>query len=138
MAQVGFSVVFIIVGWLVLTIVADWLLFKKAKKPGWHSLIPFLNTYDEYDICWSGSMGVLYVILMLVYNSISQDPDNKVMVFFAGVVGIIMLIIHFMQSMKLARSFGKGRLYGVFLFFFGGIARIILGLGDAEYIGRVG
>ena len=97
-----------------------------------------LCTYDEYDICWSGSMGVLYVILMLVYNSISQDPDNKVMVFFTGVVGIIMLIIHFMQSMKLARSFGKGRLYGVFLFFFGGIARIILGLGDAEYIGRVG
>ena len=136
MAQLGFSVVFIIVGWLVLAIVADWFLFKKANKPGWHSLIPFLNTYDEYDICWSGNMGILYVLLMLVSNSIPQNPDNKLLTFLVGILGIVMLILHFMQSMKLARSFGKSRLYGLFLFFLGGIARIILGLGDAEYIGR--
>ncbi len=138
MTQLGISVVFIIVGWMVLNIIADWFIFKKAKKPGWHCLIPILNTYDEYDICWSGNMGILYTLLMFGSNMIPSDNNSAMLTFVAGVLGIALLVIHMIQSLKLAACFGKSRLYGVFLFCFGGIARIILGLGDAEYIGRVG
>ena len=137
MVQLGVSVAVILIAWIVLNIIADWFIFKKAKKPGWHCLIPFLNTYDEYDICWSGNMGILYTLLMFGSYCIPSDNNSTMLTFAASVLGIALLVIHMIQSIKLAACFGKGRLYGVFLFCFGGIARIILGLGDAEYIGRV-
>ncbi len=36
--------------------------------------------------------------------------------------------------MKLARAFGKGWGYGLFLFFFDKLGRIVLGLSDARYV----
>ena len=56
----------------VLQVIGDWMLFKKAGKKGWHSVIPILNVYDEYDICWKGSRGILFLILTgILYSFIS-------------------------------------------------------------------
>ena len=30
--------------------IGDWIIFIKAGKPGWHSIITILHMYDEYDI----------------------------------------------------------------------------------------
>ena len=46
------------------------------------------------------------------------------------------MILHWIESQKLARSFGKGFLYGLFLFFFDRFARVILGLSSARYVGK--
>lgn len=137
MLTAGIFALYVIVAWMVLNIIADWLLFKKALKPGWHSLIPFLNTYDEYDICWSGNMGILYLLLFLGTQMVPQDSDSSMLVFLAGIASLVMLVLHFRESVKLAKSFGKGTGYGIFLFFFDRVGRIILGLGDSKYIGRV-
>lgn len=137
MLTAGIFVLYVIVAWMVLNIIADWLLFKKALKPGWHSLIPFLNTYDEYDICWSGNMGILYLLLFLGIQMVPQDTESTMLVFLAGIASLVMLVLHFRESIKLAKSFGKGTGYGIFLFFFDRVGRIILGLGDSKYIGRV-
>ena len=137
MLTAGIFALSVIVAWMVLNIIADWLLFKKALKPGWHSLIPFLNTYDEYDICWSGNMGILYLLLFLGTQMVPQNSDSSMLVFLAGIASLIMLVLHFRESIKLAKSFGKGTGYGIFLFFFDRVGRIILGLGDSKYIGRV-
>ena len=45
--------------WYVLQVIGDWKLFKKAGKKGWHSIMPILNIYDEYELCWKGSKGIL-------------------------------------------------------------------------------
>ena len=46
------------------------------------------------------------------------------------------LVLHIVQSIKLAKSFGKGVGYGILLILFGPLARLFLGLGDSRYIGR--
>lgn len=54
----------------------------------------------------------------------------------AGIVGLLAAILHWIESRKLARSFGKGFLYALFLFFFDRFARVILGLGSTTYRGK--
>ena len=52
------------------------------------------------------------------------------------VLCVVGLIIHIKQSLKLARSFGKGTGFGICLILFGPIARLVLGFGSARYIGK--
>ena len=47
----------------VLTAIGLWKTFKKAGKPGWHAIIPFLNMYDMFEI--GGQKGV-YIFFMFI------------------------------------------------------------------------
>lgn len=117
-----------------LRFLGDWLIFRKAGKPGWHSIIPVLHMYDEYDICWKGSKGV-WAALFLIIACMANEPasDSGAMVFIPGLAAILYMILEFRESRRLAWAFGKGSLFGLFLFFFGGLGRIILGLGGSRY-----
>ena len=103
--------------WYVLQAAADWKIFSKAGRLGILAFIPGINVFTEYGICWSGFMG-------------------STLTAFAGTAGIAAVLLHAVQSFKLARSFGHGLGYGIFLILFGPLARIILGLGDSRYVGR--
>ena len=48
-------------------IVACWLLFKKAGKPGWASIVPFYNVYTLFEITW-GSGWRFLMLLLPIYN----------------------------------------------------------------------
>ena len=123
--------------WAILLVLARWLLFRKAGKPAWHALIPILNIYDEFAICWKGGKIFLLALLAAVASVCGFGmEDNPVFMAAAGVAVLWILIIHWRESMKLAKAFGKGSLYGLFLFFFDKLARLILGLGGAEYVGK--
>ena len=123
--------------WLILQIVADWKIFSKADRPGWMSIIPILNTYVEYDICWSGLYGLLFMVTSIVGSVLSSGegaPTWEVIV--AGICGIIALILHIVQSFKLSSAFGHGIGMGLVLIILGPIGRIILGFGGSEYVGN--
>ena len=123
--------------WALLAVIGRWLLFRKAGKPGWHSLIPFLAEYQEFDICWKGGMFFLALLLAAVSGVCLRNEGTDVLLTTAGAVaGLLLLLIYWRQSMKLARSFGKGFFTGLLLFLFGRIGRIFLGLGKAEYVGK--
>ena len=47
----------------VLTVIGLWKIFKKAGKPSWHAIIPFLNMYDMFEI--GGQKGV-YILFMFI------------------------------------------------------------------------
>lgn len=110
-----FSGTFLLV-WLaimVVVIIGGWRVFEKAGEPGWAILIPIYNTYILIKIAgrewW-------WLLLMLI-----------------PLVGIIIAII---VSIDVAKSFGKSAAWGFFLLFlFCGIGYLILGFGDARYIG---
>ena len=132
----GMLVAFLIV-WYVFQAIADWKIFTKAGEAGWKSLIPIYNVYVEYDLCWTGVLGLLYVAATFCANLLTsgQVVENwKVIV--AGVLLIVALVLHIIQSLKLARSFGKGTGFGICLILFGPIARLVLGFGSARYIGK--
>lgn len=123
--------------WLVLVIVGRWLLFRKAGKPGIFSIIPIISTFTEYNICWNGWMVILGVLFAGVAAYCSQiGEDNIVILVIAAVAGIGYLVILWIESQKLAKSFGKGFLYGLLLFLFGRLFRVLLGLSAAEYKGK--
>lgn len=124
-----------------LTVVGNWLLFRKAGKPGWHSLIPVLNEFDVYSICWKGRMVFLEALLIIVFTACAPSTTGSESTLFtlvglAALMGV--LIIRWNLSMKLAKSFGKGALFGFFLFVLSRLGRIILGLSTAQYVGKDG
>ena len=121
-----------IVVWLILAVVGSWLLFRKAGRLGILSLIPGVNLIVEYSICWSWLFGLIFLLLAGGANYCAGAEQTMP----AGTAGIIAMILHWIESQKLARSFGKGFLYGLFLFFFDRFARVILGLSGARYVGK--
>lgn len=123
--------------WHILQAVADWKIFSKAGRPGILAFIPIVNIYVEYGICWSNFMGLLYLVCVGVTSYISgvQEPSSTLTTV-SGVASVAALVLHIVQSIKLAKSFGKGVGYGILLILFGPLARLFLGLGDSRYIGR--
>ncbi|MDD6491220.1 MAG: DUF5684 domain-containing protein [Firmicutes bacterium] len=96
----------------VLTIIAMWKIFKKAGKPGWASIIPFYNTYCLFDLAWGN--GWLFLLSLVPCVNI-----------------VVMIMLYF----KLAKAFGKGTAFGFGLLFLNTIFVLILGFGNAEYVG---
>ena len=90
-------------------------IFKKGGKPGWHAIIPILNSYDEFDI--AEGKGIRFLLLLIpIYN--------------------IVVLIKF--YINLAKSFGKSGGFAAGLIFFGPIFLAILAFGSAQYIGPKG
>ena len=131
------ALVTLAIAWFVLQAIADWKIFTKAGEAGWKSLIPIYNVYVEYDLCWSGVLGLVYIALTICANFLTsgQNVANWRMIIGAVMI-IIALILHVMQSLRLARSFGKGTGFGICLILFGPIARMVLGFGSATYVGN--
>jgi hypothetical protein len=137
MAGLG-AALFVLIGiWYILQVIGYWKIFQKAGKPGWHSIIPILNVYDEFDICWKGFYGLLMMVALAVGSAFSNggsEGGNTSVV--AAVCGILVLVLGIVGNYKLAKCFGKG--IGTFLglVFLEPLFMIILGFGSAEYQGR--
>ena len=129
------ALVTLAIAWFVLQAIADWKIFTKAGEAGWKSLIPIYNVYVEYEICWTGLLGLVFVAASLVTGLIDTTNASTVVKVLVVVVWILAVLLHLMQSIKLSKSFGKGVGFGLVLFFFGPIGRLILGFGSAQYIG---
>ena len=125
--------------WLVLQIIADWRIFTKAGEAGWKSIIPIYNYYVEYRLCWKSVFGLVFGVLYFIINlnsevkAASLPTWQSVLLF---VIIIVMAVLHAIESQKLSKAFGKGTGFGLCLFFFGPIARLVLGFGKARYVGK--
>jgi hypothetical protein len=100
---------------VVLIIAAVWKVFTKAGQPGWASIIPIYNTIVQLRII--GRPWWWFLLLL---------------------VPIVNIVILFMMSIELARSFGRGAGFGVGLVFLPFIFYAILGFGSARYQGPSG
>ena len=96
----------------VAVIVGAWKVYTKAGWPGWAIFIPFYNAYVLLKIVGRPGWWLLLLFIPLVNF----------------VIGLIVYI-------DLAKSFGKGTVFGLGLFFLYPIFVPILGFGDAEYVG---
>lgn len=115
-----------------LLLIGRWGILRKAGKKGWHSLIPLLNVYKEYSTVWNGWFGVLAdlcIPLGLVCNMLELPSAVY------HVLIVLGLVIGIPEGLKLAKAFGKGKVFGVLLAVpvFKEIGRLILGLGKAKF-----
>ena len=130
----------------ILEVIAYWKIFTKAGKPGWHSIIPILNNFDEIDLSWNRTMawvGLGISLVAIVVSAIMQTQSQSGS--YSNVLMIIMyilvaaaIIFGLMMNFKLAKAFGKGIGFFLGLTFLSPIFRLILGFGKAEYQGPQG
>jgi hypothetical protein len=101
----------------VLQVIAQWKIFEKAGRPGWHSLIPIYNMWSLFEIV---GMKGWYVLAM----------------FIPMVGSIIYMVLYIMFVFKLATAFGKDMAFGFGLLFLGPIFMLILGFSkNVSYVG---
>ena len=96
----------------VLLIVAMWMIFKKAGKPGWAAIVPF---YTMYEITW-GSGWRFLMLLIPFYN----------------------IVLAIQTQIKLAKAFGKSGGFAVGLIFLPYVFNPILGFDGSTYLGVPG
>lgn len=145
-ATLGVAALLIGIVWYVLQVIAYWKIFTKAGKPGWHSIIPILNTWDEIDLSWNRRMAWIFLALTvgtsLLNSFIPRTPDGETRMTFLSVVvficGIAMIVLALINEYKLAKAFGKGFGFFIGLLLLNPIFKLILGFGDAQYQGRQG
>lgn len=97
---------------LIILFTASWRVFVKAGKPGWAIFIPFYSSYCQFDIAFGN--GWLFLLMF---------------------IPIVNIAIAVWQCFKLAAAFDKGIGFGFGLLFLPFIFEVMLGFGDAEYIG---
>lgn len=98
---------------VVAAVVAMWKMFEKADEEGWKSLIPLYNTYTLFRIAGRNGWGFLLLL-----------------------VPFVNLVVLLVVSIDLAKHFGKSAGFGVVgLWLFSVVGYLILGFGDAKYVG---
>lgn len=141
--------VFVIL-WILL-IVAHWKMFQKAGEAGWKSIIPVYSDYIMYKIAWSTSGFWVYLVslcLSVVFSLLSGDyavnaagqlvitgQGNFIFSALSYVTSLVMFIWAVRLCIKTALAFGKGAGFAFGLLFLPNIFTMILGFGDAKYLG---
>jgi len=95
---------------IVFQIASLWVVFEKAGKPGWASIVPIYNA--------------------IVLLQIAGKPGWWFLLYFIPLVNIVIAII---ATVGLAKNFGKGVGFAIGLIFLGFIFIPILAWGDAQY-----
>ena len=96
---------------VVLMLASMWVVFTKAGKPGWASLIPFYNAYVMLQI--AGKPGWWLILLL---------------------IPIVNLIIAIIAYIALAANFGKGTGFAIGMIFLPFVFFPMLAFGDAKYV----
>ena len=113
-AMLGYLAVLLVV--YILVVIAMWKVFTKAGKPGWASLIPVYN-------------------MVVMYQIVGLNPWLLLLYLIPVVNWIAALVLSIMQNVKLAKAFGKSTGFAIGLIFLNPIFLLILGFGDAKYVG---
>ena len=95
---------------LVLEILAFWMIFLKAGRPGWAAIIPIYNLYTMCKV--AGRPGWWWILFLIPFVNI---------------------VVVFIVYIEIAKAFGKGTFFGVMMVFFTIICALILGLGSSTY-----
>lgn len=116
-------IVFVVITSLAVSIVmlvANWKINVKAGQPGWAILVPFYSLYIHLKVLQRPS----YWIWLYIGSLITA-------VILIGLIAIIVLSI--LDTIRLAKVFGKGDGFIVGLIFLPVVFYPILAFGDAQY-----
>ena len=124
-----------ILGTGLLLIIGRWCLFRKAGKPGWHSLVPVLSSYQEFALGWKGWLGILALLCQFGSASLAFLTSHaNWMILCSGLLTVAYVVLRLVESVKLAKAFGKGTGLGILLAIFMTLGRFGLGVSKAKYV----
>lgn len=125
---------------IVLIVIARWRIFTKAGEEGWKSIIPIYNEYTMYKLVWDVNQFWIYFGLGFAGSALSTlansgDSTNWFLTILASAATIAGIVWYVRFNIAKARAFGKGAGFAVGLIFLPFIFELILGFGNARYLG---
>ena len=121
--------------WFFLSAVGYYKMFQKAGQRGWFAFIPLLREYGLFRMAWTLKAFVVSTVLLAAMQ-VCGGSESVIAGLVAAVVGIAWLVMQVKLVRRVAKSFGKGGVWALLLFFVPFIAALILGFGKAEYVGN--
>ena len=118
-ALAGIAIITMVIALVIgiLTLIANWRIFKKAGQKGWKVLIPIYNSVILFRIAGISP----WWLLVFLAGAIPV----------VGTLAVLALVIYL--NIMLAKAFGKGAGFTVGLILLNTIFTLILGFGSAEY-----
>ncbi len=117
MGAAFFAIAIIFIAMAIFSIVCNWIIFEKAGRKGWESIVPYYNIYVMFKIIGKSLWNLCWVFLFIP--------------------GIIVLIVKI--NVALAKSFGKGTGFALGLIFLSPIFHAILAFDKSiVYVGPNG
>lgn len=123
--------------WFFVSAIGFFKMFKKANQPGWTAFIPLFSSYICFKISWNIKSFWIYIIAIFGMQLTQIITDNIIVSLISLVAAIVALVFHFKLNFRLAKSFRKSTGWGILLSLFPFIASLILGFGDAQYVGNL-
>lgn len=110
-------------------------IFQKADEAGWKAFIPYYSDFVCFKFAWKSKLFLIVLISSLLIYFL-PGSDYLISGLLIWVCIIIELVLNIKLDIRVAKSFGKSKGWGIMLFFFPFIISLILGYGKAEYIGN--
>ena len=111
----------------ILVLVAQIMMFKKGKKPGWAAIVPF---YNQVVQCQMVGISPWWVLIIFVSGMLQAVPVIGSLLSLAVSIYFMILL-----GVSTARAFGKDDAFAVGLILLPFVFYPILGFGKAEYVG---
>lgn len=125
----------------VVYVIGLWKMFEKLGLEGWKSIIPFYNVYVLAGKTWDPKF-IIYswvgIVAYSIVNKISGVGGFIGMLFalIALVIAIALAVIKARSAYYISKAFNYDIVFAVGYFFFPFIFTLILGFGDAMYVGN--
>lgn len=110
-------------------------IFQKAGEAGWKAFIPYYNDFVCFKFAWNTKPFFITLLASLLIYFL-PGSDYLITGLLIWLCMIIDLIFCIKLDIRVVKSFGKSKWWGVMLFVFPFIISPVLGFGKAEYIGN--
>lgn len=135
MGVIGTLLVIAGIAWFFISAIGYFKMFQKAGQRSWFAFIPLLRDFALFKMSWTVKSFVITTVLLVVFQ-VSSNSEALLPSLLAAVTGIAWLVMQVKLLLRVAKSFGKGKIWAVLLLFVPFIATLILGFGSAEYLGN--
>ena len=120
--------------WFFVSAIGYFKMFKKAGQCGWFAFVPFLREFAMFRMAWTVKAFVVNTVLLAVVQ-FCEGSENILAGLVVAVLGIAWIVMQVKLVLRVAKSFGKGTGWALLLFFVPFVATLILGFGNAVYLG---
>jgi hypothetical protein len=124
-ASIAILVLFIIALYVV-EVIGLWKVFVKAGHPGWAAIIPYYNVWIWVKIAGRPAW---WFWVILAGSLLGVIPV------LGTLLALAVFVLSLFLALDVARNFGKSTGFGIGLWLLNFVFILILGFGDAEYLG---
>lgn len=118
---------------VVLMVIANFKIYKKAGEEGWKCLIPYYNTWTECKFLGINTNWVWIVLgAAFITGFLDGLLDTDI---FSTVGSLVTLYFNVLRNISLAQSFGKDTGFGIGIMLLPVVFMPMLAFGKAEYVG---